>query len=114
MSDRDKFNALDAAELLIMPSFFESLSMVLLEAWGMGKPTLANGNCRVLLGQSIRSNAGLFYTDYSEFSKCLMYLKEHPEARAVLGENGKRFYHENYRWEIVEQKYLNLLSRIKN
>ena len=112
--DEDKFNALDASELLIMPSFFESLSMVLLEAWGMGKPTLANGNCRVLMGQSIRSNAGLFYSDYSEFSKCLLYLKEHPEARAALGENGKRFYHENYRWEIVEQKYLNLLSRIKN
>jgi glycosyltransferase involved in cell wall biosynthesis len=114
MSDEDKFNALDASELLIMPSFFESLSMVLLEAWGMGKPTLANGNCRVLLGQSIRSNAGLFYTDYSEFCKCLLYLKEHPEVRTVLGENGKRFYHENYRWEVVEQKYLNLLSKIKN
>jgi len=114
MSDQDKFDALDAAELLIMPSFYESLSMVLLEAWGMGKPTLANGNCRVLMGQSIRSNAGLFYTDYSEFYKCLQYLKEHPEARRAMGENGRRFYNENYRWDVIEDKYLRLLDKVKN
>ena len=47
-----------AADLLIMPSYFESLSMVALEAWAMGKPVLANGRCDVLKGQCIRSGAG--------------------------------------------------------
>ena len=50
-----------AAELLIMPSYFESLSMVALEAWALGRPVLANGRCDVLKGQCIRSNAGLYY-----------------------------------------------------
>ena len=35
----------------IMPSHFESLSMVALEAWALGKPVLANGQCDVLRGQ---------------------------------------------------------------
>ena len=36
LDDADKFDAMAAAELLIMPSYFESLSMVALEAWALG------------------------------------------------------------------------------
>ena len=61
LDDTDKFDAMAAAELLIMPSYFESLSMVALEAWALGRPVLANGKCDVLKGQCIRSNAGLYY-----------------------------------------------------
>ena len=114
LEDHDKFNALAGCELLMMPSFFESLSMVMLEAWGMSKPTLANANCPVLMGQSIRSNAGLFYTDYQEFKRSLDYLRKYPDLRTRLGRNGNRFYQENYRWEIIEQKYLNLMNAVKN
>jgi glycosyltransferase involved in cell wall biosynthesis len=114
LEDQEKYDALSACELLVMPSFFESLSMVLLEAWALGKPTLANANCRVLMGQSIRSNAGLFYTDYEDFKRCLHYYGKEPDLRSVLGANGKRFYHDNYRWEIIEKKYMNLLQAVKN
>ena len=64
VNDQDKFDALAAAELLIMPSYFESLSMVALEAWALGKPVLANGRCDVLKGQCIRSNGGLYYDNF--------------------------------------------------
>jgi glycosyltransferase involved in cell wall biosynthesis len=114
LDDADKFNAVAACDILMMPSFYESLSMVLLEAWGMGKPTLANANCRVLMGQSIRSNAGLFYTDYPEFKRALQYLQQNPEVRTALGRNGKQFYFDNYRWPIIEQKYMNLIQSLKN
>lgn len=114
LDDADKYNAFAACDILMMPSFYESLSMVLLEAWGMGKPTLANANCRVLMGQSIRSNAGLFYVDYPEFKQALQYLQRHPEVRTELGRNGKQFYFDNYRWNIIEQKYMNLIQSLKN
>ena len=64
LSDEDKFDAMAAAELLVMPSYYESLSMVALEAWALGKPVLANARCDVLKGQALRSNAGLFYESY--------------------------------------------------
>ena len=71
LEDQDKYDAMAAAELLIMPSYLESLSMVALEAWAMGKPVLANAKCDVLQGQCIRSNAGLFYANYAEFAETL-------------------------------------------
>ncbi len=71
LSDEDKFDAIAAAEVLIMPWYYESLSMVALEAWALGRPVLANGRCEVLKGQCIRSNAGLFYETYEEFGEAL-------------------------------------------
>ena len=40
LDDADKFDAMAAAEMLIVPSYFESLSMVTLEAWGLGRPVV--------------------------------------------------------------------------
>ena len=37
LDDADKFDAMAAADALIMPSYFESLSMVALEAWALGQ-----------------------------------------------------------------------------
>ena len=36
----------------------ESLSMVALEAWALGKPVLANAKCDVLKGEALCSNVG--------------------------------------------------------
>src|SRR5262249_31682173 len=47
VDDGDKFDGMAAADLLIMPSYYESLSMVALEAWALGRPVLANGACDV-------------------------------------------------------------------
>ena len=55
VSDADKFAAIAAADVLIMPSRYESLSMVALEAWALGRPVLANARCDVLVGQCLRS-----------------------------------------------------------
>ena len=57
--------------VLVMPSYYESLSMVALEAWALGKPVLANARCDVLLGQCLRSNAGLYYENAAEFAAAL-------------------------------------------
>jgi glycosyltransferase involved in cell wall biosynthesis len=112
LSESDKAGALEGAELLVMPSELESLSMVTLEAWSMGKPVLANGKCDVLRGQCRRSNAGLYFDDYYEFQGALALLEASPDLRAGLGENGRRFYQENYRWEVVEGKYNRILEAL--
>ena len=62
---------LAAAEALVMPSPYESLSMVALEAWALGRPVLATARCDVLVGQCLRSNAGLYYEDAREFDAML-------------------------------------------
>ncbi len=113
LDDRDKFDALAAADLLIMPSYFESLSMVALEAWALGKPVLANGRCDVLKGQCIRSNAGLYYETYEEFVEALYSLESNGPLNARLGENGRQFFRRNYAWPVIERKYLDMFERLK-
>lgn len=113
ISEEDKFNALDGAALLVMPSFYESLSMVMLEAWALSKPVLANGVCEVLKGQCLRANGGLFYESYEEFQETLSLLLSSPRLRQALGENGRKYYAGNYTWEIIENKYLTVLDLLE-
>jgi glycosyltransferase involved in cell wall biosynthesis len=113
LSDEDKFDALAAADLLIMPSYFESLSMVALEAWALGRPVLANGRCDVLKGQCIRSNAGLYYERYEEFAETLYALESNGPLHVRLGRNGREYFTRNYAWPVIERKYLDMFERLK-
>jgi glycosyltransferase involved in cell wall biosynthesis len=112
LADADKFDAIAAADLLIMPSYFESLSMVALEAWALGKPVLANGRCDVLKGQCLRSNAGLYYQDAPEFIETLRTLEQNRWVSGTLGRNGREFFREHYAWPVIERKYLDMFSRL--
>jgi glycosyltransferase involved in cell wall biosynthesis len=112
LEDGDKFDALAAADLLIMPSYFESLSMVALEAWGLGRPVLANGRCDVLKGQCIRSNAGLYYESYEEFVEGLYALESNGPLNARLGRNGRDFFRRHYAWPVIERKYLDVFDQL--
>jgi glycosyltransferase involved in cell wall biosynthesis len=112
IDDTDKFDAMAAADLLIMPSYFESLSMVALEAWALGRPVLANGKCDVLKGQCLRSNAGLYYESYAEFVETLRSLERNRWLSATLGRNGRQFFRTHYDWPVIERKYLDLFERL--
>lgn len=112
VDDQDKFDALAAAELLVMPSYLESLSMVALEAWALGKPVLANGRCDVLKGQCLRSNGGLYYDNFQEFIETLRTIDLNPSLAAALGRNGRDYFNRHYTWPIIERKYLDMLDRL--
>ncbi len=112
LDDADKFDAMAAAELLIMPSYFESLSMVALEAWALGRPVVANARCDVLKGQCIRSNAGLYYENLNEFVETLTAIERNRWVGATLGRNGRQYFREHYDWNVIERKYLDVLQRL--
>jgi glycosyltransferase involved in cell wall biosynthesis len=112
VDDQDKFDALAAADLLLMPSYYESLSMVALEAWAVGKPVLANGKCEVLRGQCLRSNAGLYYETQAEFIETLRAIVESRNLSAAFSANGRAFYRHHYAWPVIEGKYLDMLQRL--
>jgi len=113
LSDQDKFDAIAAADLLIMPSRFESLSMVALEAWALGRPVLVNGACDVLRGQVLRSRGGLYYDSFEEFSEALYALEATGPLGAVLGRHGRAFFRRHYTWPVIERKYLEMFERIR-
>jgi glycosyltransferase involved in cell wall biosynthesis len=113
VDDRDKFDALAAAELLVMPSPYESLSMVALEAWALGRPVLASARCDVLVGQCLRSNAGLYYENAREFGAALdVLLSDHAVATA-FGNNGRAYFERQYSWPVIERKYLDMFDELR-
>ena len=112
VSDADKFDVIAASTLLVMPSYFESLSMAALEAWALGRPVLANARCDVLVGQCLRSNAGLYYEDAREFGAALDRLLDEPRLAGALGNNGRAYYARHYSWPVIERKYLDMLTRL--
>lgn len=112
VSDEDKFNALASAELSLLPSRFESLSIAFLESLAVGTPVLCDGTSTVLRGHCLRSNAALHYLTYPEFEASLELLLGNPRLRHLLGQKGKQYVQHTYTWDRVIQKYRHLLTGV--
>lgn len=113
VSDQEKYDALAAATALVMPSFYESLSMVLLEAWALSRPALVNAHCDVLQGQCARSNGGLWYRSLAEFTEGIRLLAGDAALGAALGEAGHAYWRTHYSWPVIRDKYLDMLQRLE-
>ncbi|MBE9079941.1 glycosyltransferase family 4 protein [Romeria aff. gracilis LEGE 07310] len=109
VEERTKWDALAACDILVMPSPYESLSMVLLEAWLMRKPVLVNSKCKVLVGQCRRAQGGLWYENAHELITAIKEL-DSPNVLRKLGIQGYNFLTHGYSWQKIEQDYLNLIT----
>jgi glycosyltransferase involved in cell wall biosynthesis len=112
VTEEEKFALLEGCRVLMMPSPYESLSIVVLEAWALGRPVLANARCRVLEGQCQRSGGGLYYKNYREFAEALSRLLADPSLREALGRSGRAFVSREYDWAVVEERTLGLLGEL--
>ena len=109
VSAEDKYDAYAAADVFCNPSEFESFSIVIMESWLTETPVLVNADCAVTKDFAIRANAGLYYSNAAEFSSCLRYLLDHPDAAAALGKNGRQFVEKEFSWERIVEKYLDFI-----
>lgn len=112
VTEEEKYDAMAAATVLLMPSYFESLSMVTIEAWAMNLPVIVNGKCDVLRGQTIRANGGLYYESYGEFAESLHALETNLDLRLKLASDGRTYYESHYTWNVIEQKYMSMLGQL--
>jgi glycosyltransferase involved in cell wall biosynthesis len=112
VSEEEKFALIRECDVLLMPSPYESLSVVVLEAWAMGRPVLVNAECRVLEGQCMRSGGGLFYRGFSEFADALRRLADDAPLRAALGAAGQAYVRAEYDWDVVERRTEGFLERL--
>lgn len=106
VSDEDKDIYLKNCEALIIPSFYESLSLVTLEAMQYGKPVIANGDCEVLKDHIELSNAGFIYKDYNSFKNSLNKLYNLTESeKRHIAKRGIKYVKENYQWKNIINKF---------
>lgn len=103
-------SALAGALVLVQPSFFESFSMVLTEAWAQGKAALVQGHCDVLKGQVWRSGGGIPYWGFAEFEAAVDRLLHDEALSRELGSSGRRYVEERYEWDGVLDRYERLLA----
>lgn len=112
LSEAEKLAAMAGARVVVCPSPYESLSIVLLEALALGVPVLANARSPVLKGHCVHSNAGLYYESADEFAEALDLLVREAPLRAALGDNGRRYVAAGFRWEVVLAKYRSLIEAV--
>jgi glycosyltransferase involved in cell wall biosynthesis len=108
IDEQDKHDALAGALAVVVPSRYESLSLLTLEAFAQATPVLVNGRSEVLVGQVERSGAGRTYTDLESF---IRGLREVGDARAPLGQKGLA-YVKKQGWPQVVAAYREELERI--
>jgi glycosyltransferase involved in cell wall biosynthesis len=69
ISDADKADGLAGALAAVIPSRYESLSLLALEAFAQRTPILVNAESDVLCGQVKRSGAGATYEDFDSYQE---------------------------------------------
>jgi len=112
ISEQEKFDLIAGAIALILPSKFESLSIAVLEALAISIPVIVNGECEVLKGHCIKSNAGLYYANSMEFSGILKYLLDHPRTYKRMKENALCYVDTYYKWENIIDRFCEIINAI--
>ncbi len=112
LSEEDRLRALKAATIVVVPSPFESLSLLALEAMAVGNPVLCNAQAEVLVDHCRRSNAGLFYAGRDEFVECVHLLLADRALRRRMGDNGQAYVAANYSWDVIMSKYDRLIAAL--
>ena len=112
LSEADRLRALEAAAIVVVPSPFESLSLLALEGMAVGNPVLCNAHADVLVDHCRRSNAGLFYSTREEFAECIHLLLADRTLRERMGRNGKMYVAANYAWDVIMTKYDTLIAAL--
>ena len=74
----------------------------------MGRPTLVNSHCEVLVRHCRESHGGLWYGDFEEWSAALSTIDE--KTKGILGHQGKAYVEERYPWARVKACYLEAIK----
>jgi glycosyltransferase involved in cell wall biosynthesis len=105
--DAEKYAALAAADALVLPSRFESLGIVLLEAWQVGTPVVVRADNPVTAGQVARSGGGVTYRDAADFGGAL---DRAIAAREALGAAGRAWVERESSWDAFDARLANLVA----
>ena len=113
VDERDKWNALAAADVSVIASPYESLSLAFLESAAVGTPVLAYGASAVLTGQCARFGVGLTFADWQSFASGLDSLMKDPARRAALGASGRASVAALPGWEAVLGAYREVIDGVR-
>jgi len=113
LPDRERMAAYEAADVTIVPAGEDLLSQSALESLAVGTPVLASARNQTAVGHCVKANGGLFYANREEFVDALRLLARNARLRDALGENGRNYVRQHYRWEHVLGRFERLIGRVR-
>lgn len=113
LDEQGKRDLIAGSVALVQPSYFESFSIVLCEAWLEGRPALVQGASEVLRGQAMRSAGALSFEGFAEFEASLRYLLDNPETADRMGASGLEYVRQSYDWDVVMDQFEDTLGIAK-
>ena len=113
VSDELKNSAIKSALLLVLPSKFESLSMVVLESLYFRTPVLVSRKCEVLVEHCKISGAGFTFNNRTDFNNALEFARNNKAELKEMGVLGEKYVSVNYNWDTVIQKFNKAFDSIK-
>lgn len=111
IDEQAKWDALSGALAVVVPSRYESLSLLTLEAFAAGTPVLGNAASEVVVGQLQRSGGGLPF-DLDDDASFREAVRRVGAERDVMSKAGKKFA-AKARWDTVVRAYLEELETIE-
>ncbi len=111
VDESTRFALVKGSVALVQPSAYESFSLVLMEAWASSTAALVNASSPVLAGHARRSGGALPYRDEAEFGVMIEMLLAEPDVRSRLGEAGRRYVVDHFRWDDVLGRHESLLGQ---
>ena len=100
VSEEQKWGLLAQADALVLPSRFESLGIVLLEAWQVGTAVLVPNTNPVTAGQVRRSGGGVAY-ERESFADALGAVLD---AGKTMGARGREWVRSECSWEAFGER----------
>ena len=113
LADRERMIAYEAADVTLAPVSNDLLAQPVLESLAVGTPFLAAAMNEAAVEHARRSNAGLYYGGREEFVETLRLLTANPRLREKMGQNGRQYIRQHYRWDAVLGRFERLVSKIK-
>lgn len=110
VSVEDKHDAFAACTLFCNPSYYESFSIVIMEAWLAKRPVLVSEHCMVTTNFAEETNGGLWFANYEIFKGCINYMIENPKICAQMGENGYQYVMEHFTKEAIANNYIRFIE----
>jgi glycosyltransferase involved in cell wall biosynthesis len=111
-SEAVKWGALQAADLVVTPSAFESFSLVVVEAWLAGRPVAVNARCAATVEACRRSGGGLWFAGYGEFEALMDRMLGDAGLREQLGASGEAYARRLFDWDAIVARYAALAERV--
>ena len=114
LPDRERAIAYEAADVTLAPGSDDLLAQSVLESLAVGTPVLACARSEAAVEHIRRANGGLYYANRDEFVEGLRTLMSAPLLREQLGESGRQYVQQQYRWDAVLGRFERLVTAVKS